>query len=140
MKINRAWAMPNKETFKIKPIYDLIMRTLKDTGRKCLETEIVDPFVRNSPYKRICSISNDLDPEIEATYNMDALEFLRKKVKTNTVDVLFYDPPYSPRQVSESYRKLGMSVNMQTTQSSFWGNIKKRISKVVKKDGVVISC
>ena len=28
---------------------------------------------------------------------------------------------------------------MQTTQSSFWGNIKKEIARVVKKDGFVIS-
>jgi hypothetical protein len=32
-----------------------------------------------------------------------------------------------------------MSVNMQTTQSSFWGNIKKEISRIIKKDGIVIS-
>ena len=29
---------------------------------------------------------------------------------------------------------------MQTTQSSFWGNLKKEISRVVKPNGIVVSC
>ena len=32
-----------------------------------------------------------------------------------------------------------MTVNMQTTQSSFWGNLKKEISRVVIKGGTVMS-
>ena len=29
---------------------------------------------------------------------------------------------------------------MKTTQSSYWGNQKKEISRIVKKDGIVITC
>ena len=57
----------------------------------------------------------------------------------NSIDFILYDPPYSPRQVSESYKKLGKSVNMQTTQSSYWSNQKKEISRILKKDGIVIT-
>jgi hypothetical protein len=34
---------------------------------------------------------------------------------------------------------MGKTVNMQTTQSSFWGDLKKEISRIVKVEGVVIS-
>ena len=55
-------------------------------------------------------------------------------------DMVLYDPPYSARQVSESYKRLGESVNMQTTQSSYWARQKKEIARITKKGGVVITC
>ena len=131
MEINRVWAMPNSSTFRIKPINELIKKH-KD-GRHL----IVDPFCRDSPFKEIC-ISNDIDPAIKTDYTMDALDFL-KTFDDNSVDLLFFDPPYSPRQVSECYKKLDMTVNMQTTQSSFWGNLKKEITRIVKPQGRVIT-
>lgn len=69
---------------------------------------------------------------------MDALEFL-KTFDDASVDFVLYDPPYSPRQVSECYKKLGKTVNMQTTQSSFWGNLKKEIARIIKPNAIVIS-
>jgi hypothetical protein len=51
---------------------------------------------------------------------------------------VLYDPPYSPRQVSECYKSLGQTVNMQTTQASYWSNQKKEISRIVKPNGIVI--
>ena len=56
------------------------------------------------------------------------------------VDMVLYDPPYSPRQVSECYKKLGMTVNMQTTQASYWGNQKKEVNRIIKDNGIVITC
>jgi len=69
---------------------------------------------------------------------LDALEFLGQ-FADNSVDIVLFDPPYSPRQVSESYKKLGKTVNMQTTQASFWGNMKKEVSRITKEGGTVIS-
>ena len=51
-----------------------------------------------------------------------------------------YDPPYSPRQVSECYRKLGLTVDTKTTQSSYWSQQKQQISRIVKPNGIVITC
>ena len=48
------------------------------------------------------------------------------------IDVILFDPPYSPRQVSECYKKLGQSVNYKTTQSSYWSEQKKEISRILK--------
>lgn len=129
MIVNRIWEMPNKNTFDIKCIRELIDRYNKK------EYKSIDPFANTN---NIANITNDLDPDVNADYNMDALDFL-KMFPDKSIDFVLYDPPYSPRQVSESYKKLGKSVNMQTTQSSFWGNLKKEIARVTKKDGIVIS-
>tara|TARA_R100000655_G_scaffold35713_2_gene69423 strand:- start:5275 stop:5832 length:558 start_codon:yes stop_codon:yes gene_type:complete len=131
IKITRDWAMPNSNTFSILPIKELIRKYI-GTG------VIVDPFVRNSPFKKQ-SVSNDLDTEIEADYHMDALDFL-KRFGDKEVDLVLFDPPYSPRQVSECYRKMAKTVNMQTTQSSFWGNLKKEIGRILNYGGICISC
>jgi len=58
----------------------------------------------------------------------------------NEFDALLFDPPYSPRQVSECYKKQGLSVNMQTTQASFWSNIKTQIQRVCAPGAVVVTC
>lgn len=46
----------------------------------------------------------------------------------------------SPRQVSECYKNLGQTVNMQTTQASYWSKQKEQIGRIVKKNGIVITC
>ena len=125
----RIWEMPNKNTFDINCIKKLIYKYYKD------EYKSVDPFANKN---RIAKITNDLDPEMGTDYCMDALDFL-KQFDDNSMDFVLYDPPYSPRQVSECYKKMGRTVNMQTTQSSFWGNLKKEISRITKPDGIVIS-
>lgn len=58
----------------------------------------------------------------------------------NSVDMVLFDPPYSPRQVSECYKKVGKTVNMQTTQATYWSNQKDIIARIIKPKGYVISC
>lgn len=131
MDISRAWCMPNANTFEMKPIRLFIEKYLP-TDPTAIS---IDPFARGS---KLCKLTNDLDNSFDTSFNMDALEFL-KSFPANYADLILFDPPYSPRQVSECYKKLGRSVNMQTTQSSFWGNIKREIARVVKSGGTVIS-
>ena len=119
--------MPNKNTFQIKGIQELILKYKRGLT--------VDPFAN---INKLADITNDLDQQYHTTYHMDALDFL-KMFENNSVDTVLYDPPYSPRQVSECYKKLKQSVNMKTTQSSYWSNQKKEISRIVKKNGVVIT-
>lgn len=139
MEINRIWAMPNKNTFTIKPIKELIGRYFGDMETRHDKLIRIDPFVNDSPYKNYCEFTNDLDPDVDAMQHIDALEFL-KQFDDSSVDLVLFDPPYSPRQVSECYKSLDLTVNMQTTQSSFWGAMKKEISRIVKSNGVVITC
>ena len=115
MKITKEWAMPNGNTFSIKPIGNFVKKHLKQNIKS------IDPFANTN---KLATITNDLDPEMETDYCMDALKFL-KQFDDESIDLVLFDPPYSPRQVSECYKKLGKTVNMQTTQASFWSNMKK---------------
>lgn len=132
---SREWAMPSADTFSIKPIKKLITEKINSISKN--NPLIIDPFVRNSPFKKLC-FSNDIDTEIRADRNMDAIDFLCD-IETETADMMLFDPPYSPRQVSECYKRLGKTVNMETTQSSFWSNLKKQVSRITKENGIVIS-
>lgn len=136
MRIMREWAMPNKNTFSIKPINKLVVGVLSSLPQ---ESVIIDPFANNSVLSDYCTFTNDLDPDCNTTHHMDALDFL-KVFEDSSVGCVLFDPPYSPRQVSECYRSLDLSVNMQTTQSSFWGNIKKEIARITKQKAVVVTC
>lgn len=129
MQINRKWCMPNKNTFDIKPIKEMIDKYM-------VEGVIIDPFANKN---KIATITNDLDEQYDTNYHMDATDFL-KMFKDNSVDMILYDPPYSPRQVSECYKKLGKTVNMKTTQASYWSNQKKEIGRILKPNGIVITC
>ena len=120
--------MPNANTFNIIPIRKFI-QTYNFIG-----AESIDPFANKC---RIAKITNDLDPEMGTTYCMDALDFITQ-LKDNSVDLVLFDPPYTQRQVSEHYKRLGKTVTMETTQSTFWSNLKNEISKKVKTGGVVL--
>ena len=136
MIINKLWAMPNKNKFKIKAFNNIIDKYNNNNLFSYKKDFIsIDPFANEN---KLAIITNDLDSQYNTDYNLDALDFL-KKMKSNSIDLVLYDPPYSPRQVSECYKKLGRTVNMETTQSSFWGNIKKEISRITKNDSKVIS-
>lgn len=129
MKIERKWAMPNKNTFSIKPIKTLLEEEV-DQNKKW-----IDPFANNS---KVATITNDLNTEFDTDYHMDALEFL-KMFETGSVDGVLFDAPYSPRQISECYKGLGVSLTSKTTQASFWGNIKKEIGRITKLGGKAIT-
>lgn len=133
MEINRQWAMPNSRTFDIKPINELIIRYVSNVPSNGI---IVDPFANES---KIATITNDLNESYDTTYHMDATDFL-KMIDSDSVDLVLYDPPYSPRQVSECYKKFGKTVDMKTTQASYWSNQKKEISRILKNAGFCITC
>jgi len=130
MIITRAWAMPNHNTFSIKPIEILIDKYIN-------ENKWLDPFSRNSPFKNK-TITNDLNTEFEADYHLEALDFL-KQFDDNSIDGVLFDPPYSPRQISECYKNVGRKVHMEDTQSSFYTERKKEVARIVKSKGIVIS-
>lgn len=135
MEIKRCWSMPSCNTFSIKPIKNLINKEL-------VNGIVIDPFANKGNIKDIMLnqtyITNDLDEQYNTDYHLDALEFL-KMFEDNSVDMVLYDPPYSPRQVSECYKSLDKTVDFKATQSSYWTNHKKEISRIVKKGGKVIT-
>lgn len=129
IRIERIWSMPNKNTFEITPIRALIEEEVD------LNNYWIDPFANRN---KIATVTNDLNPEYDTDYHLDALEFL-KMFEDGSVDGVLYDPPYSPRQVSECYNDVGYSVTWDTTKASFWGNHKREISRIVKIGGKVIT-
>jgi len=133
MIINRIWNMPNSETFRIKPIRELILRYIKKDQIN------VDPFVRNSIFKDLCTLTNDLNATVAATHNMEALDFLQQ-ISSDSVDIVLFDPPYSFRQIQECYNGIGRRVFQTDTQGSFYADKKIEMARIIKPDGLCISC
>ncbi len=102
MKIERKWAMPNKRTFEIKPIKELIKKH-KNNGDL-----ILDPF----PFE----------------YKIDATDFM-KKLEDNVFDLGLLDPPYSPRQLKECYKGKGEYDTKSSTWSNWKNLMAKKIKK-----------
>ena len=128
MICNRVWAMPSADTFTVPPIKEFVERNIK--GRSV----IVDPFARESKYG---TVTNDLNPDCATDYHMDALDFLRL-FDDKSVDCVIYDPPYSPRQISECYKGVGRTVTTETTQASWRAKQLDEIKRILKDDGAVL--
>jgi hypothetical protein len=124
--------MPSGDTFSVKPIGEFVQRYLSASGVS------VDPFARD---KRWATHTNDLNPATGADYHMDAEDFLlmlgRQGVKA---DLIIFDPPYSPRQISECYKSIGMEVGMKETQSALlYQRVRTAIMPICSHDAVVLS-
>ena len=129
--IERIWAMPNKNTFSILPIRNLILEEKYKT-----KGTWIDPFANTSTF---ADITNDLDPSMPTDYHMEAMDFLRM-FDDCSVDGVLYDPPFSPRQVKECYNKLNKTVSWMTTSCRYWSAQKDEIARILKPGGKVITC
>lgn len=127
MLIRRVWQMPNSRTFSIKPIRELI--------QKYANGYTIDPFAAGN---RLANVTNDIDPQYDTDFHMDATDFLNL-FKPDSVDTVLYDPPYSPRQVAECYKALGITVNMQPP-SFILKQAERGHRPNCKKGGIVITC
>lgn len=132
MKFQRCWAMPSHDTFSIPPIGEFVKSYLSNS------VVSVDMFARN---KRWATHTNDLNPQTEAEYHFDAREFLEKLWKDGVkADLIIFDPPYSPRQISECYKRIGLEVGMKETQISLMHKqVKDLILPICADDAIVLS-
>ncbi len=133
MKFSRTWAMPSHETFSIKPIGEFVKKYLLQA-----RFHTIDPFARDTC---LAEYTNDINPKSLAKYHLDAIEFLNL-LKSQGVwsDLVILDPPYTPRQVSECYKELGMKVTQKDTQTGvFMKNLRDATDKLVVKNGVILS-
>jgi len=102
--------MPSADTFSVTPIGDWVKHYLLASNVS------VDPFARNS---RLATHTNDLNPATAADSHKDAREWLRGLVASGVkADAMIFDPPYSPRQVSEVYQSIGVAPKMEDTQTA----------------------
>jgi hypothetical protein len=130
MKISRVWAMPNKWTFAMPPVAELITRYVGG-GRNW-----IDPFAgMNSPAEH----TNDLNPNSPALSHMDAFDWV--ETLRGNYDGCLFDPPYSLVQVSRSYSDFGLKSRIGTTDpTASFKAVKDKISELIKLGGYVISC
>lgn len=129
MIINRVWAMPSAATFSIIPIKDFVERHILTAN------VIVDPFANSCRYG---TLTNDLNPEYETTYHMDALDFL-SMLPDNSADVVLYDPPYSARQASECYKQFGKEkLTALVTNDKYWSDCRKEVVRILKPNAKVL--
>jgi hypothetical protein len=55
-------------------------------------------------------------------------------------DLALFDPPYSPRQISECYKNIGLEVGMKETQSaSMYKRVRDALELVLTPDATVLS-
>ena len=132
MRFTRAFAMPNAETFSVKPIGEFVRAYLA-----CSKVS-VDPFAKNRNW---ADFTNDLDPKTTAKSHQDAEEFLKElSAKGVKVDLAFFDPPYSPRQVAEHYREAGREVTAEDTQNGrLYKRVRNALDAIVAPGGIVLS-
>jgi len=122
IKIERKWAMPNKWTFTIKPIKELLDEEIEPTGRYW-----ADPFAGyNSPV----FFRNDLDENAPVKSHKDALEWL-KGIGNNSVGGVLYDPPYSITQARQYGKK-------EYASMKYWADCKNEVARIIKPGGKAI--
>ena len=129
MKMSRVWAMPNKWTFMVPPIMDLLVRYAKD-GKNW-----ADPFAGKSTF---AEWRNDLNPNNKQPFTLEAADFM-DKCQDNFLDGVIFDPPYSLTQVSRSYEEMGYKFKGKENPTGGFPKVKTEIARAVKPGGHVIS-
>lgn len=124
--------MPSAETFGIKPIGEFVRAYMA-----CAEVS-VDPFARNRDW---ATYTNDINPATSAQSHEDAEAFCLRLAKDEiAADLALFDPPYSPRQVSEHYKAAGRAVTAEDTQNGrLYKRVRDALNMIVRPGGVVLS-
>lgn len=133
MKFSRTFAMPNSETFSIGPIRQFVLAYVS-----AAKLATVDPFARNKDW---FTHTNDLDPGTSAQYHMDAEAFCAMLAAQGVqCDFAVFDPPYSPRQIAECYKSIGLKVGMKETQNArLYKRVRDALDKLMVPGSVVLS-
>lgn len=130
-EVRRAWAMPNRETFRIPAIGALVQSTMRSVGGLW-----IDPFAGAS---RLAHVTNDLNPAFDTDSHLRAEDFLAS-FRDGEVSGILLDPPYSPRQVKECYDGIGIKTTSSDTSSGWWARVKTEAARIVRPRGVIITC
>lgn len=130
VKFSRVFAMPNADTFSVKPIGEFVQRYLAKASVS------VDPFARDREW---FTHTNDLNPATKAKSHIDAEAFCASLAGT-VCDLGIFDPPYSPRQISECYKSIGLKVGMEETQNArLYKRVRDTMDPLIPDGGVVLS-
>ena len=124
--------MPNAETFSVKPIAGFVAKYLETSKTS------IDPFARN---KQLATWNNDLNPATTAPFHMDAADFCHAAHERGAaVDLALFDPPYSPRQISECYKSFGREVSRRDTQNAaLYKRVRDALCPLIVPGGICLS-
>jgi hypothetical protein len=129
MLITRTWAMPNKWTFKIPPIMNLLIK-YANNGQNW-----ADPFAGQSTF---AEYRNDLNPNNAQKYCVEAATFM-KAFPAGSLNGVIFDPPYSLTQVSRSYEEMGYKFKGKEDPTGGFTSTRDAVCRAVCKGGHVIS-
>lgn len=132
MIFNNVWSMPNKNTYTIRPIKELLEKyvPIGDNGW-------IDPM---SGYSNMAEYTNDKNPDTPSMFHLDADIFLNVLRDRNILfNGILFDPPYSPRQVSEMYKGFGGKASSWDTTMSYYSKLKDNSCGLIKHGGYAIS-
>lgn len=132
---DRIWAMPNKETFKIKPIKELLQRYVPNR----YDNNWVNPFSGKS---FLCQFNNDINPDINPN-PMDAAQYV-KKLKNKKHTGFVFDPPFSLNQATTLYNQYHKEKGkglfcVKPSSMVYWSKIKNDIADKIEMGGLCIS-
>jgi hypothetical protein len=131
--MRRAFAMPSRNTFSIPPIREFVARYVNDCHSHGGYS--LDPFARDN---NLCTWNNDIDPVTKADSHMDAEAFCRQI--REPVALALFDPPYSPRQISECYKGFGREVTTKDTQNAaLYKRVRDALDPLIPRSGIVLS-
>lgn len=116
-KIVRIWSIPNKWTFTIPPIRELLLQEV-------VGGVWIDPFAGENG-----ALYADYTNDIEKG-GVDALSFL-KGFADKIADGVLYDPPYSITQARMYGKK-------EFASMKYWKECKDEIARILKTGGKVI--
>lgn len=132
MRFSRAFAMPSAATFDVRPIGEFVRAYLA-----CSKVS-VDPFARDRDWT---TYTNDLNPQTKASSHQDAETFLGELAGRGiSADLGIFDPPYSPRQISEHYKAAGREVSSEDTQNGrLYRRVRDALDRIIAPGGIVLS-
>lgn len=124
--MSTVWAVPSRWTFQIPPIAAFIKRHLP-------RGVIVDPFCGTST---LATLAQDL-----AQDGVDAGQYCeRLRFEGVVADAVLFDPPYSPRQISECYKSIGLKATGKDTQNAaLYARVRRPLTAILKRGGVALS-
>ena len=122
-KFIERFSMPNRWTFEMAPVKDLLHEVLGGAD------VVVDPFSGRSV---VGTHRNDIVGGMDAEEWLDSVDVV--------ADAFLMDPPYSPAQIKRSYSEAGIPTSMSSTQNArMMKVVRDHCHRLLRPGGVAVS-
>ena len=147
MKMTHTITQITSEPFSNPHIRKVIDRVLNDVMYDtCGNAMVIDPFARESFTRTLPNcITNDLNTEFNTDYNLEFKEFVYALQgrfiscdDEKPIDLVLFDPPYSLRQLKDSYSGIGKHLDLWQTQN-MWKEGKDILASMMRPGSYAIS-